>query len=109
MRLPAHLEVSGLIRAVEAAGGFAVVLSKGERDAGTILILAQDRGTNAKLWERMPQLDGSRSFICTREEDAEKPGEFSDYVTKRGLQDPDCWVIELDIPNSEQFIANTVN
>ena len=35
-RLPAHLEVSGLLRAVEGAGGFAMVLHKGEREAGTI-------------------------------------------------------------------------
>ena len=39
-RLPAHLEVAGLIRMVEAEGGFASVIAKGERDAGTILILS---------------------------------------------------------------------
>ena len=38
-RLPAHLEVAGLIRAVEAAGGFATVIAKGERDAGTLLVV----------------------------------------------------------------------
>ena len=43
-RLPTHVEVSGLIRAVEAAGGFATVLSKGERDAGTIALVALERG-----------------------------------------------------------------
>ncbi|MBN8501871.1 MAG: DUF1491 family protein [Sphingomonadales bacterium] len=37
-RIPAHLEVSGLIRSVEAAGGFATVLYRGERESGTILI-----------------------------------------------------------------------
>ncbi|MEN8858992.1 MAG: DUF1491 domain-containing protein, partial [Qipengyuania flava] len=30
-RLPAHIEVSGLIRAVESEGGFGVVLQKGEK------------------------------------------------------------------------------
>ena len=38
-RLPAHVEVAGLIRAVEAAGGFATVIAKGERDAGTLLVV----------------------------------------------------------------------
>ena len=37
-RLPAHIEVFGLIRAVESEGGFGVVLQKGEKDAGTILV-----------------------------------------------------------------------
>jgi len=104
-RLPAHIEVSGLIRAVESAGGFAMVLQKGERDAGTILVLTTQNGRNTRLWERMPQLDGSRKFSCTREQDDENPREIDEYVVKRRLSDPDCWVIELDIENAERFVA----
>ena len=104
-RLPAHVEVSGLIRAVESAGGFAMVLQKGERDAGTILVLTTQNGRNTRLWERMPQLDGSRKFSCTREQDDENPREIEGYVGKRRRSDPDCWVIELDIENAERFVA----
>jgi len=104
-RLPAHVEVSGLIRAVESAGGFAMVLQKGERDAGTILVLTTQNGRNTRLWERMPQLDGSRKFSCTREQDDETPREIDEYVGKRRRSDPDCWVIELDIENAERFVA----
>jgi len=104
-RLPAHVEVSGLIRAVESAGGFAMVLQKGERDAGTILVLTTQNGRNTRLWERMPQLDGSRKFSCTREQDDENTREIDEYVGKRRRSDPDCWVIELDIENAERFVA----
>lgn len=104
-RLPAHVEVSGLIRAVESAGGFAMVLQKGERDAGTILVLTTQNGRNTRLWERMPQLDGSRKFSCTREQADENPREIDEYVGKRRRSDPDCWVIELDIENAERFVA----
>ncbi|MEO9624881.1 MAG: DUF1491 family protein [Qipengyuania citrea] len=104
-RLPAHVEVSGLIRAVESAGGFAMVLQKGERDAGTILVLTTQNGRNTRLWERMPQLDGSRKFSCTREQDDENRREIDEYVGKRRRSDPDCWVIELDIENAERFVA----
>ncbi|MFN2099356.1 DUF1491 family protein [Altererythrobacter sp. MF3-039] len=104
-RLPTHLEVSGLIRAVEAAGGFATVLAKGERDAGTLAILTIERDKNARFHERMPQMDGSRTFVCTREEDPEKKQEFSEYVAKRRRQDGDLWVVELDVPDGERFIA----
>ena len=104
-RLPAHVEVSGLIRAVESAGGFAMVLQKGESAAGTILVLTTQNGRNTRLWERMPQLDGSRKFSCTREQDDENPREIDEYVVKRRLSDPDCWVIELDIENAERFVA----
>lgn len=104
-RLPAHIEVNGLIRAVQAAGGFATVLAKGERDAGTILIVTLQNGTNARLYERMPQLDGSRKFVLTREQDAEKPQEFNDYIAKRSAQDSDLWIVELDVADAERFVA----
>ena len=107
-RLPAHVEVSGLVRSVSAAGGFATVLQRGEKDAGTLLIVALDRGENATLWERMPQLDGSLSFTCSRQQDPEKPNEFNEYIARRKQSDPDCWVVELDIADAERFIDSAV-
>ncbi|MCR2834477.1 DUF1491 family protein [Parerythrobacter lacustris] len=104
-RLPAHVEVNGLIRAVQAAGGFATVLAKGESDAGTILIVAVENGTNARLYERMPKLDGTREFSLTRAQDSKKPWEFNDYLTKRRQQDGDIWIVELDIADAERFAA----
>ncbi len=105
-RLPTHIEVAGLLRAVEAAGGFATVLRRGERDAGTIAILTLERGKDARLWERMPQLDGSRSFTGTRAEDCENPSEFGEYLARRMARDPDCWFIELDIADAPRFVAS---
>ncbi|MGI8943461.1 MAG: DUF1491 family protein [Qipengyuania sp.] len=105
-RLPAHLEISGLIRAAEAAGGFATVLSRGERDAGVVLILTRERDRSSRLWERMPQLDGSREFTCTREENTENKEEFFQYVKRRGEQDPDAWVLELENVNFERLVGN---
>ena len=105
-RLPAHLEVAGLIRIVESKGGFASVLHKGERDAGTILILTIYRGEPVTLYERMPQLDGSRPFIAAKRQNPENPTELSEYVARRTSQDPDIWVIEADIADPERFIAS---
>lgn len=105
-RLPAHLEVAGLIRIVESQGGFASVLHKGERDAGTILILTIYRGEPVTLYERMPQLDGSRPFIAAKRQNLENPTELSEYVARRASQDPDIWVIEADIADPERFIAS---
>ena len=105
-RLPAHLEVAGLMRIVESQGGFATVLHKGERDAGTILILTIYRGEPVTLYERMPQLDGSRPFVAAKQQNLEKPQELSEYVTRRASQDPDIWVIEADIADGERFVAS---
>jgi len=104
-RLPAYLEVAGLIRAVNAAGGFATVIEKGERDAGTILIICCENGTKLRLYERMPQLDGTRKWTLTKSQDIDTIGEFSEYCARRKRQDGDIWIVELDSPNSEQFIG----
>lgn len=103
-RLPTHLEVSGLIRLVESQGGTAMVLAKGERDAGTILIVTMCRGEDVRLFERMPQMDGTRPFLATKSQDPEKPEEFSEYLDRRRRQDPDIWIIEVDIANAERFV-----
>ena len=103
-RIPAHLEISGLIRAVDAAGGFATILATGERDAGTILVVCCENGTHYRTYERMPQLDGSRKWALTRSQDPENPLEFSEYLDRRKQQDDDLWIVELDIADAERFI-----
>ncbi len=104
-RLPAHLEISSLIRLTDTHGGNAMVLAKGERDAGTVLIVTMCRGRDVKLFERMPQMDGTRPFVATKFQDVEKPQEFSEYLDRRRAQDPDIWILELDIEEAERFIA----
>ncbi len=106
-RLPAHLEVSGLLKLTQALGGFGMVLQKGERDAGTLVILTTNSGKNTRLWERMPQMDGTRHFVPSKTQDPDKPQEFDEYVARRQTQDPDCWFIELDGPDVERLIDPT--
>jgi hypothetical protein len=105
-RLPAHLEVSGIIRAIESQGGFASVIAKGEKDAGTILILTIYRGENAVLFERLPQLDGSRPYIAAKQQNPEKSQEIFEYLEKRKKQDPDIWILEADIADGARFVAS---
>lgn len=104
-RLPAHLEASAIIRLAESQGGFATVLAKGERDAGTILIVTLCHGKDGTLYERMPQADGSRTFVAAKRENPENPSEFAEYLARRQAQDRDMWLIEVDIADPERFIA----
>ena len=104
-RIPTHIEISGLIRAVETAGGFATVLAKGERDAGTILVVCYEKGLSSRIYERMPQLDGSRKWTLAKTQDPDNPMEFSEYCEKRKNQDRDLWIVELDIADGERFIG----
>ena len=105
-RLPAHLEIAAIIRLVEAKGGFATVLAKGERDAGTILLVTIENGANAQLFERMPQLDGSRAWTLARTQDPETPHDFNEYIQRRRSQDSDVWILEADIADGAQFVES---
>lgn len=104
-RLPAHLEVTALIRAVTVEGGFAAVLAKGEKEAGTILVVLAHNGADERMYERMPDLSGNRSWVLSRRQDPEKPFEFRDYLARRAAQDPDLWIVELDVAKGERFIG----
>lgn len=105
-RLPARLEVSGMIRATEAHGGFGTVLHKGEPDAGTILVVIEDKQGLGVLYERMPQLDGRRKWTQIKVQDPDNKGEFQDYLDRRKRQDSDVWIVELIVAEGERLILN---
>jgi hypothetical protein len=93
------------LRSAESLGGFATVLKKGEREGGTILAILAERGANARVFERMPALDGARKWSCIKTHDVDNPNEFQEYLDRRGRQDPDLWIIELDVANGERLIS----
>jgi hypothetical protein len=104
-RLPAGLEVSGLMRRVGAEGGFAVVVAKGDPEAGTILLILCENGANTRAYERMPSLDGPRLWQCSRREDDGRNPPFAQWLERRKNQDQDLWIVELDIAQGERFIG----
>lgn len=93
-----------MIRAVEAAGGFATVLHKGHREAGAILLVLMEKGRNFRVFEAMPSARSGREWVCIKRDDIENPHELPEYLMKRGANDPDLWIVELDIAQGERFI-----
>lgn len=104
-RLPAHLETGAIRRLAESQGGFAAVLQRGERDAGTIALVILCRGEQAALYERLPQRDGTRPFVRTIQQETEEQGNFLRTVQRMRDRDPDLWLIEADVPDRERFVA----
>ena len=102
-RLASHMLVSGLIRQAEAHGGFAAVLRKGDRTAGSILLVRREKGQNPALFERFPSIDGPASWTQVTMEDTEIEQKISDYLVRRTARDPDIWILELDVPSAERF------
>ena len=106
-RLAAGFEAAGFLKRAEALGGFGTVLHKGDETHGTILLSLLERGAPAGLLERTLQASGRYGWsrVGPSERDSQA---VSQYVAHRFRSDPDCWVIELDIPLTERFIAETI-
>ncbi len=83
------------------------MLHKGEPEGGTILVLLTDRGENPRVYERMPSLDGDRKWTLSKSQDPDNKREIDEYLERRGAQDRDLWIIELDIADGERLIGLT--
>lgn len=107
-RLNAGVEASALIRRAEAQGGFAAVLRPGDSERGSILLVISSRGEHVACLQRQLQLSsGNYSWNRVGPERSASSAEIQAFLVGQARFDPDCWQIELDIPQAERFIAET--
>ena len=106
-RLTSKLLVGAIRRRAEAEGGHAMVLSRGDDMAGSILIALLDEGRTARLLERALGPDGCYGWHGTGPE-AGDSGAFDDYLAKRRKFDPDIWLIELELDSAPEWLADYV-
>lgn len=102
-RLTSAMVVSLLCRQVQAAGGFAAVVHRGDDTAGGVVIECVDRGQRGMLLERATGDDGRdlwRSSAAVEDDEAHRQ-----LIERRRKFDADLWVVELDIADPERFIA----
>ncbi len=102
-RLSSDMRIGALKRTVEANGGFAMIIKKGDPVAGAILIQSLEKGRNPRLFERMPSLNGIPTWEQIWSQDNVNKGNLSDYLDRRVSRDRDLWIIELDIADSERL------
>lgn len=104
-RATSQLLVQALIRVVQAEGGFATVLHKGDEGAGAILVLCIDPDRQMRLFERQPDFSTGYTLAPVATSSWGQESELTHYIERRRKSDPDLWVIELDIAQGERFAA----
>jgi hypothetical protein len=104
-RLSAHVEASGLLRRAEREGGFGTILKRGDRERGTIVLHVTRRGDHHSFVERTLAREGSYSWVRAGPAAGAEPAQLADWSQKRVRFDEDLWLIELDVPDPERFIA----
>lgn len=106
-RLPAKLEITGLTRRIEADGGFATTLHRGDPEGGSLLLVVTSRGRHVACLERILGLGGGYEWRATGPGESAVSEEVAAFLAKRVRFDPDLWAVELDIAEPERFIAET--
>lgn len=104
-RLAAHVQIDAIRRVCEGEGGFATILAKGDRTAGDIVIIYRERGGAASLIRRAMSWDGPPQWTNIERQTFDKESELEDSLAKWRIVDRDLWLIELDVPDAERFIA----
>ena len=105
--LPSDLLVAALRQRVQAAGGFATVLAKGDKGSGTMLLILRDPDDSVRAMERMRSLDDGYDLVAAGPVGADE-SELDSYWRRRRDRDPDLWVIELDVAEGQRFAAETI-
>ena len=103
-RLTSQILVSSLLRRAEAAGGFGAVLARGDAMAGAVMVILAERGVRTAVLERLLQPDGGYAWQDSGRAGADEDA-FRAAVERRRRNDPDLWLVELDVASAERFAA----
>jgi hypothetical protein len=104
-RLTSRFLVDLLLRRTESAGGFATILARGDEISGIILVQCSDRGTAGPLLERRFSATGIYIWEAVGPGDPNDGESRRNYQERRRNADPDLWLVELDIADAPQLVA----
>lgn len=107
-RLTSAMLVGALVRRASAAGGFAMILVKGDATSGVILVQAVEKGRETGLFERVSNFAGGHALMRCGPAPEDGAESLALYIARRRRSDPDLWIIELDIPEAERFAAESL-
>ena len=108
-RLTSTLLVGSISRLAARDGGFVAVLAKGDPTSGSMILQLLEKGQFRGLFERFPDPKGVQRWQVTGPQTIVNTQEIEEFLARRRRVDPDLWVIELDIPDAERFVADLPN
>lgn len=107
-RLRSAIVASGLLRAAEAAGGNGAVIARGDADAGALLLIVTVRGVCQAMLERISGPSGDLVWNQVELGDSVNEERVARLIDGKKRFDRDLWIVELDVPHVEQFIADSL-
>ena len=95
-RLPTHLWVSAHIRQLNNDGIPAMVLQKGERNSGTLMLKLNMFENGCRVLTQMRDIDGRMGWLAAFKGEAVEEPEAEAHIARATGRDPDLWVIEIE-------------
>lgn len=105
-RLTTSLFASALLREVHARGGTGAVIRKGDPTSGALLLFCAEKGQIVGVYDYVLDLSGHYVLARVALQKVETAEAVESLCAQRRQFDPDLWIVELDIPNAERFIAD---
>ena len=100
-RLPSALWVTATLRRINAEGGFAAVVNKGEAESGSLILRLNLLDGTSRLLTETRDLDGRLSWMPPVGAEPVPDDQADAYVSRVVARDPDVWVVEVETRTGE--------
>ena len=95
-RLPTHIWVDAELRRCSAEGIGVVVIHRGERMGGTVMLKLYQHGVGCRMFSQMRDLDGRLAWYPAHKEAVIAEVDADERIRRAIDRDPDLWVIEVE-------------
>jgi hypothetical protein len=95
-RLKTAIQVKALIRRCDMAAIGVAVTTRGDPDAGALLIKLCSRDTSATVLVQARRADGTLGWLRATGAAPVAESDADAYIARQRQRDPDLWVIEIE-------------
>jgi hypothetical protein len=107
-QIKAEIWVQALLRRAQVEGVMGGVLTRGDPDAGAVLLRVARLDGTAELYAPARDLDGNRIWMRPLGNEAVPEADIDAYCRRRQDDDPDLWVVELEDRQGRHFLTEPV-